>query len=332
MELQRWPVLGLSILAACSSSTGPNTPTPTPTPSVDIVDPSVPALLSFKASPATITQGQALTLDWQGQNGTVRLAIKGQDAFISGLPASGSLVLTVGLPGYPTGTGVVTYQAAIADVGTRREASVTVNAPPADNQLPTVRVTASPTGCHPKAWPTPDEPCTATCTVSASDPDGDALSYRWSGCATGSATTATCTVDDPGNHPCTVTVTDSKGGSTTASATVEGTNAPATMTNGCWVVCPSVPSVPPWQAFAGEYRFIGNDPDDEPWQSQYLTCSATSLTTGSCTVIQCYLYNSATGRFFVEFATRAAGTCTLRVTLTDDWAAPYSENVSIEVK
>jgi hypothetical protein len=334
MKLQGWLSLGLLVAVACGGT--PTTP-----------DNggggnggngggggggSVAALRSFAVTPTTITQGDELTLTWQGENGTVSLAIKGTPAFIRGLSASGSYVIKSGTGGYPVATGPTTYQAAIGDVAERLETTVTVNppAPVNTNHDPVVSVTAVPTGCHPRHQ-TPQS-CSATCTARASDEDGDALSYNWSGCATGGSSTATCTVTQPGNTACTVRVTDTKGGTATASATVEGTNVPPGMTNGCWwggtpAGC-ALTSLPAWTN--AEYRFVGSDPDDpEPWNT--LTCSATSQTPSSCTVTRCYLYNMSTLRFFVELGTRGAGTCTLRVTLNDDWGATTVEDVSVPV-
>src|SRR5262249_8111532 len=78
--------------------------------------------------------------------------------------------------------------------------------------------------CHPE--------CRRTFDVEASDPDGDPLTYEWTGCASGSGTSASCDVDTVGTFTATVVVSDGRGGVTTASASVEGTNRPPVVSGG----------------------------------------------------------------------------------------------------
>jgi hypothetical protein len=332
-------VLVAAVAVAVSSCGGPTTPpplpTPTPAPTIERCTAGQP-MTTFTVSPSTVTDGDTLTFSWTAPCGYVSIAQAGQSPFTTLQQSSGSYQLRPNTPGYPTAPGATVYEAKNGDTATPLRATVTVNT---KNHPPTVTVAASPTGCHPQHWkPTS---CSVMCTASASDQDGDSLSYGWSGCATGSASTATCTISEPGSFPCTVTVTDSKGGSVTGSATVQGTNEAPTQSNSCWhggvdAGCVSATSFLANQACAGDaltYRFVAADPDDpEPWNSLSSTCTATSQTPGACTVCQCWLYNAGTMRFFVEFGTRAAGTCTLAVTVTDDWGAATTVTPSVTVK
>ncbi len=335
MRLERRLLIGAILTAgACSSPTTPtpggsNPPSGGTSPGQTVVE-----LKSFTATPATITEGDELTLTWQGQNGAVSLAQKGAAPFVAGLPASASHLLKPGAPGYPASPGTVVYEAAIGDVAKRLETTVTVNRRAPLNHDPTVTVTASPTGCHPRHWS--PESCSVRCSAAAQDADGDALGYAWSGCAAGSGSTATCIVPRPGSHDCTVTVTDGKGGSATGSATVQGTNEAPGITNACWSGgggCNLTTLAANW-TFTGDaptLRFLATDDDPDPAES-IAACSAVSLgTPRGCTVIQCRLAN-ANGRFYVEFNTLGPGrTCTLEVTLTDDWGKTHVESFSIPV-
>jgi hypothetical protein len=328
-------LLAVALASACGTTEPPPvaTPTPvlTPTPQVGTTQ-----LSRFTATPSTITEGEEFTLAWEGTSGVVSISKTGGAPFLLGRPPTGSHVLRTGVSGYPTGTGQTTYEAANSDVGQRLHATVSVTAKVV-NHDPTVIVTAAPTGCHPR-HSTPTS-CSVTCTANASDPDGDALSYSWSGCATGSNTTATCTVTEPGSHACTVAVTDTKGGSTAASATVQGTNEPPRISTGCWsrgAGCASTELLAGSGNCTGDaptYRFFATDPDDpNPWSS--ITCSATPLPASQCSVCQCWpaSYNSPPDvRFYLLVKAGAKGLCSVAVTITDDWGSATTETYSIPV-
>ncbi len=92
--------------------------------------------------------------------------------------------------------------------------------PPAPNRNPTFSAAAI---CEPGVVaPGGDTKCSAT----ATDPDGDAVTYRWTAPAgTFSAPTAQNTTwtapNQPGNQTLTVTATDARGGTATASVTIQ---------------------------------------------------------------------------------------------------------------
>ena len=150
----RWLVLCAVALAACSS--GPTSPTPkststsTPTPTPVATPTSVPVttctagapqpMTSFAADPATITDGDTVTLSWAAPCGFVSLAQKGKGPFQTLLPSTGTYVLRPGLDGYPTATGNTVYEARNADTATPRETTVTMNPRSTPTPTPTPAV------------------------------------------------------------------------------------------------------------------------------------------------------------------------------------------------
>jgi len=313
---------------ACSGNTptGPATPTPTPAPTVQQCTAGQP-MTTFTVSPSTITDGDTLTFNWTAPCGFVSIAQAGQSPFTTLQQSSDSYRLRPNTPGYPTAPGATVYEAKNGDTATPLRATVTTKA----KVGPAISLSGA-GSCYPVH--AGNAGCNVQVTASASNYD----SIAWSGCCSGSGTTATCHVPNPGSFTCSASATG-PGGSAQTSMQVSGTNAAPTQSNGCWhggvdAGCVSATSFLANQACAGDaltYRFVAADPDD-PVPSSSLTCSATSQTPGVCTVCQCWLYNAGTMRFFVEFGTRAAGTCTLAVTVTDDWGAATTVSPSVTVK
>ncbi|HEX6737330.1 MAG TPA: hypothetical protein VF310_03550, partial [Vicinamibacteria bacterium] len=97
---------------------------------------------------------------------------------------------------------------------TRHEVPVSLQG----NRAPEVRITG-PRDCH------PNPVCNLDLAATAEDPDGDTLSYVWSGCASGSDRTARCSLAAAGHFVAVVTVQDTRGGTTTVSVGLDGTNA-----------------------------------------------------------------------------------------------------------
>jgi hypothetical protein len=274
-----------------------------------------PQLRSFTATPSTIVEGESFTLAWAGESGqtaTVALSVKGGTVFASSRPATGSELMKPGVPGYPVGTGTITYLARNSDPVPPLEATVIVKAA---NRAPTVSISA-PEGCHPQKWDS--KPCTVTCTAQASDPDGDSLSYQWSGCAGGTGSTGTCTFSQLSSAECTVTVTDSQGVSASASKTVQGTN-----------VAPDVApkGASPWQC-GGTYR--PNPVGGTIWCRVYFTVSDDDPDPSHAVTFgtnpgnpECYVNETSFTGDTLDFQMGMgnSGSCDITVVVTDDWGA-----------
>ncbi len=183
----------------------------------------------------------------------------------------------------------------------------------AHNRPPSVTlVPAGETRCHPDK----QKACQLRVRAEASDPDGDRLAYAWSGCAQGSGPEAVCTIPAPGPRAATVEVTDGCGGSASASLGFEGTNQ-APVFQGFY----SDPAPQPW-GFA-----LADDPEDG-------FCGGVSLrdcqVQGECRLLSCgkrCLSNS------IEFAIEtlpATGTCTLSMTVEDEWGLSAHGSTTFE--
>jgi hypothetical protein len=90
-------------------------PTPTPTPDAEstptpTVDPSTLMFTLCRAKPSVIDEGESFEIQYAVTYGKVRLARKGESAFVMGLPSEGSYKLRKGKDGYPLGTGVQKYR------------------------------------------------------------------------------------------------------------------------------------------------------------------------------------------------------------------------------
>ena len=164
-------------------------------------------------------------------------------------------------------------------------------------------------GCHPRRVGDRVEPCTVDVRAVASDPDGDPLSYSWKGCTTGSGRTSSCTIDSPGTFTAAVDVSDGRGGTARDSLSVSGINRP-----------PSAilnPHQPPFRVGQHvEIYGVVQDPDDG------LVCGrqwcVRAEATGACGP-SAFLDCPCLGDLYAEVRAHSVGTCTVTVTLKDDW-------------
>ncbi len=224
MSPARWMLVSLAVGAAVCSAmcSSPTDPIQSPGPSLSRGgSPGSPAVLrSFTARPASIIEGEDITLSWQGENGIVSLARKGAAPFAVGLPQAGTFVLKPGSGGYPVAIGANVYEAAIGDLAQRLETAVEVAPRPTPTPTPPPAsppaVSVSGGGsCH----PSPSDPCPVA--FSASGVNFSSLA--WSGCCSGSGAEAICAVTRPGDFTCTVTASG-PGGTASASGTARGVN------------------------------------------------------------------------------------------------------------
>jgi hypothetical protein len=191
---ERWVrgLVLLGIVAAgvyCGSAIPTRDGTETPTPKVVVVECTAKQpVQSVSADPATITEGDAFTLRWLAPCGWVTITRKGGTLFARDLPSSGSYQVNSGTAGYPTGTGVTTYEVTNGDLSQRLEASVTVNARPGTNPTPT------PVGATPTPTPTPGGGGTVCGNVSCESGETQANCCADCGCPAGQ----TCQNGTPG--------------------------------------------------------------------------------------------------------------------------------------
>ena len=143
---------------------------------------------------------------------------------------------------------------------------------PQPNRAPTVTVTATSPGCHPRVG----TPCAIPVQAQASDPDGDAISYTWQGCAGGTAAIGNCSVSSISAFTATVTVRDPKGATATASATVQGTNSPPGLTIHGGGSCHPNCSV--------QFASGASDPDGDPLTYGWSGCTSGSDSRAGCSV------------------------------------------------
>jgi hypothetical protein len=133
----------------------------------------------------------------------------------SGCASGSGATVKCAVPALSTGTH--TASVSISDGWTSVTRSVSVRGL---NSPPTVSVSSSAAGCHPR----PGAPCFVTVSAQASDPDGDPVSLAWSGCAAGTAASTQCDVQQPGAHTATATAKDPFDAARSGSVTVTGTN------------------------------------------------------------------------------------------------------------
>jgi hypothetical protein len=327
--IREWAiVLSLAWLGASCGGTDPTgstlTPTPTPRP------PGTAAVVSdFHAEPSSITEGDAFTLLWVADGGTVSLALKGSNPFKVGLPSISSQVLSSTSAGYPAGPGAATYVIMVGDAAVRAETTVTVKPKPTPtptpeptNRPPTVSVAASPTTCHPTRSGTTVTPCTSTCTATASDPDNNPPTYSWSGCASGSASTATCSVNALTTFTCSVTVSDTHAATANASATVTGTNQVPAYSYHYWYPESSCNECVYPDRTDAFLEVVSKDDDHDP-----LRITTYQQLSGPCS----NLSTSPTAK--LSFKSGPLGeTCDFRITIKDSWNEGYTSDFSVAMQ
>ena len=134
-------LVGAILTAGCGAATDP------PTSSASAASSSVAGagavLRTFSVIPTAITDGDSFELRWEGENGVVSLARKGEPPFAVGLAATGSRELQPATDGYPAGPGETVYVAVIGDLAQQLEATITVQA----SATPTPTPTATPSPC-----------------------------------------------------------------------------------------------------------------------------------------------------------------------------------------
>jgi hypothetical protein len=320
MRFERWTTLGLLlVVVACSSTTDPTKPTPTPSATPD---PTKPWLRAFAAAPDRITKGDDFTLTWEGKNGTVSLARKGESPFVAGLPSSGSHVLRSGASGYPTATGAAAYEATIGDMAQRLETTVTVVSPPMPMptpSLPTVSISGG-GSCHPSSH---EDPCPVQFSASGSD----YTSLAWSGCCSGTTAESICVVDGIGTFTCSVTATG-PGGTASASGTANGIND----TPSC--VADMVDPDPPLCCdLDATFSFTVHD-DQQTGQ----TCRSVSAAGGACycppsgcSLTYCGPVGDDMGIEAKVKTGPATGRCVVKVEYTDVWGSSKQCSKTVSV-
>jgi hypothetical protein len=178
------------------------------------------------------------------------------------------------------------------------------------NRPPTVTVRfAGDSGCHPRRVAGEVQPCTVEVVAVAADPDGDPLAYTWKGCTAGAARTAGCRVNAPALFTAAVEVSDGRGGTARGSVEVEGRNRPPSATLS--------PAHPPFRAGPVVEIYGGIlDPDDgHVCGRQWCVRAEASGACGPAAFLDC----TCLGDLYAEVRPLAAGTCTVTVTLADDW-------------
>jgi len=319
-------LFSVAAVAGCSSSpTGPSTPTPTPTATIATCTAGQP-MTSFTATPSTITTGDTFTLNWTAPCGFVSLARAGQSPFAMLQPSSGSYQVPPSSPGYPTGTGTVSYEAKNGDTATPIHTTVTVNpkATPTPAAAPTVSLSpTSGTTCH----PIKRSGVVTACSVNFNASGTGYTSLAWSGCCSGSTgTPGACRINDiTSTFTCTVTATGD-GGTASANGTATGINSPPFL-GSTPTYSPSAPLPENTVVWA---NYDANDPDGDGY-----SCVRTRACGGPCGSIDtCSIVPSLTSQGQVRFDTgSSAGTCCWGVQWTDEWGAiTNSPNFSVPVQ
>lgn len=169
--------------------------------------------------------------------------------------------------------------------------------------------------------PMPATPCTIDVVAQVSDPDGDAVRYAWSGCATGTDARARCTVAAPGPATATVTVDDQRGHTSSASATVNGTNRPPDLFIG-YIMIPA--------AAQGEIDILGAVMDPEngsPCGREYCGGITSSGACGRAS-LEC---TCLAGLEIRIVRTAATGVCSITPELKDVWGAVGTPTITLDV-
>jgi hypothetical protein len=258
--------------------------------------------------------GDTFTLSWQGENGAVSLAEKGLAPFVTGLPSSGSQVLTSGAKGYPMATGAAVYEAAIGDAAKRLETTVTVNPRP----TPSVSLSGE-DSCHPR----PSQPCEVALTAIATS----YTSLSWTGCCAGSSgTDGRCKVRNLSTYTCTVTAIGD-GGTASASRNVTGVNAAPVLVGDC---------SPPYSYLPYDCSVtISCDVSDEDVAS--LDCTHFPVGSQYCGVAHggsyCVSETSTSGkRYFVLSTGTKEHDCNVtEIQVTDEWGATASTSFAMGI-
>lgn len=193
--------------------------------------------------------------------------------------------------------------------------------PPEPNRPPRISLAFDgPSGCHPRRAASGVVPCTVSLVAEAKDPDGDPITLSWSGCASGSQAQAACTIDGPGSFVATLEVRDSHGASARASLTAQGVNGPPSAT---------LSASPPFTVghFVGIYGGVRDADDGYVCGRSWCVRAQASGACGPAAFLECTCLED----LYAEVTPTAAGTCTVTVTLRDDWGLEGTSTVRFEV-
>lgn len=255
---------------AAATATGPQ-PSPTPTPGAPGPGPSPeptpppgpgPEIVSFTATPSSISSGEASTLSWSTKNAT-SVSI---DHGIGGVALSGSVRVQ---PGAST-----TYRLTATggtDATVTSSASVAVGQPACTP--PTISGMTGGGSCHPR----PGSPCSKSVGVNTSGTGP--LQYEWGGCCSGTGSNANCSVNSIASMACSVTVSNSCG-KASSQMLVQGTNtAPTGSASAASGGCHPYPG-----SCSVGVSASGSDPDGDPLTYSWSGCASGSGASANCTV------------------------------------------------
>jgi hypothetical protein len=163
--------------------------------------------------------------------------------------------------------------------------------------------------------------CAVELRADAKDPDGDPITYSWSGCTSGSDRTASCVIDSPRSFAANVEVRDSHGASDRATRTAQGVNRPpfASLT----------PTPAPFRAgrVIEIYGAIQDPDDGGVCGREWCVRAQGSGACGPSVFLDC----TCLADLYAEVRPHSAGTCTVEVTLKDDWGLEGKSVLRIDV-